>query len=60
MSQLIAPVWPLHRWGIHKMGPLTPAQGNYRFAIVAVEYFSKWIEARPVTNISAPIVKKLS
>jgi IS30 family transposase len=37
---------------------LTPTQGNYTFAIVEVEYFAKWIEAKPITNISSAIIKK--
>jgi hypothetical protein len=40
-SQLIASSWPLQRWGIDIIGKLTPAQGNYTFAVVAVEYFTK-------------------
>jgi hypothetical protein len=28
------------------VGPLPTAQGNFKFAVVAVEYFTKWIEAR--------------
>jgi hypothetical protein len=51
-SQLIAPSWSLQQWGIDIVGKLTPAQGNYTFTIVAVEYFTKWIEAKPVTNIT--------
>jgi hypothetical protein len=51
LSQLIAPSWPLQRWGIDIMGKLTPTQENYTFTIVAVEYFTKWVEAKLVTNI---------
>jgi hypothetical protein len=39
--QLITPSWPLQQWGIDIVGKLTPAQGNYTFAIVAVKYFTK-------------------
>jgi hypothetical protein len=35
------------------VGPLPMAQGNFKFAVVAVEYFTKWIEARPVATISS-------
>jgi transposase InsO family protein len=36
-----------------------PGGGNgYRFAIVAIEYFSRWIEAEPVTTITAAEVQK--
>jgi hypothetical protein len=52
-SQLITPAWPLHWWGIDIVGKLTPAQGNYTFAIVVLEYFTKWIEVKPVANVSS-------
>jgi hypothetical protein len=46
-SQLITPTWPL-----------PTAQGNFKFAVVAVEYFTKWIEARPLANITSATIKK--
>jgi hypothetical protein len=48
---------PLQRWGIGIVGPLTTAQGNYRYAVVAVEYFTKWIE-RPLVNIAIAWLKR--
>jgi hypothetical protein len=33
-------------------------QGNYTFTVVAVEYFTKWIEAKPLTNVSSTMIKK--
>jgi hypothetical protein len=38
---------------------LTPAQGNYTFTVVAAEYFTKWIEAKPLTNVCSASIKKL-
>jgi hypothetical protein len=32
------------------LGPLPPAQGNLKYVVVAVEYFSKWIEAKPLAT----------
>jgi hypothetical protein len=55
---LIAPSWPLKRWGINIVGKLTPAQGNYTFTIVAVDYFTKWVEAKPITNITSATIQK--
>jgi hypothetical protein len=52
-SQLITPSWPLQRWGIAIVGPLTTAQANYKYAVVVIEYFTKWIEAKPLVNIAA-------
>jgi hypothetical protein len=56
--QLIAPSWPLQRWGIDIIGKLTPAQCNYTFVVVAVEYFTKWVEAKPLTNVNFASIKK--
>jgi hypothetical protein len=44
--------------GIAIVGNLTLAQDSYTFAIVAVKYFTKWIEAKLVTNISTVTIKK--
>jgi hypothetical protein len=39
-------------------GPLPTAQGNFKFVVVAVEYFTKWIEARPVATITLATIRK--
>jgi ribonuclease HI len=38
--------------------PLPPAQGNLKYIVVAVEYFSKWIEAKPLATITSVTVQK--
>jgi hypothetical protein len=55
---LIPPSWLLQRWGMDLVGPLPTAQGNYRFATVALNYFTKWVEAKPLVNIKAPTIQK--
>jgi hypothetical protein len=40
------------------MGPLTTAQGNYKYAVVAVEYFTKWIEVKHLVNTAAVGLKR--
>jgi hypothetical protein len=55
---LIPPSWPLQRWGMDLVGPLPAAQGNCRFAAVAVDYFTKWVEAKPLANIKASTIQK--
>ena len=57
-TQLIPPTWPLQRWGVDLVGQLPIAQGNYKYAVVAVEYFTKWIEAKPLINITSETIKK--
>jgi hypothetical protein len=53
---MIAPSWPLQQWGIDIVGKLTPTQGNYTFVVVALEYFTKWIEAKLITNVSSATI----
>jgi hypothetical protein len=58
LSQLITPTWPLQHWGMDIVGPLPTAQGNFKFVVVEVEYFTKWIEARPVATITSATIRK--
>jgi ribonuclease HI len=58
LTQLIQPTWPLQRWGLDLLGPLPPAQGNLKYVVVAVEYFSKWIEAKPLATKTSVTVQK--
>nr|GEV88117.1 hypothetical protein [Tanacetum cinerariifolium] len=51
--------WPtMHKDGIDISGPFLEAQGNVKFLIVAIDYYTKWIEAKPVTTITGNQVKK--
>jgi hypothetical protein len=45
--------------GMDLVGPPPPLQGGNKFAVVAVEYFTRWIGARPLAIITSHIVKKL-
>jgi hypothetical protein len=40
------------------LGPLPPALGNLKYVVVAVEYFSKWIEENPLAIITSATVQK--
>jgi hypothetical protein len=40
------------------VGPLLTAQGNCKFAAVAVDYFTKWVEAKALANIRTPTIQK--
>jgi hypothetical protein len=51
LTQLIQPTWPLQRWGLDLLGPLPLAQGNLKYAVVDVEYFSKWIKAKTLATV---------
>ncbi|GKF24129.1 reverse transcriptase domain-containing protein, partial [Tanacetum coccineum] len=44
--------------GMDVLGPLPEAPGKLRFVIVAVDYFTKWIEAKPLAKTTGKEVKK--
>jgi hypothetical protein len=39
------------------VGSLPTAQGNFKFTVVAVEYFTEWIEARFVATITSATIR---
>uniref|UniRef100_A0A2N9ENC7 Uncharacterized protein n=1 Tax=Fagus sylvatica TaxID=28930 RepID=A0A2N9ENC7_FAGSY len=43
--------WPFTQWGLDIVGPFPQAPGNKKFLITATDYFTKWIEAEPLSNI---------
>ena len=44
--------WPFHTWGIDILGPFPLAIRQMKYLVVAIEYFTKWIEAEPVAQIT--------
>ncbi|XP_057452673.1 uncharacterized protein LOC130744516 [Lotus japonicus] len=50
--------WPFAMWGVDILGPFTPAGSQVRFILVAVDYFTKWIEVESMAKITAEKVKK--
>ena len=57
--QLIPPTWPLQRWGMDLVGTLPPSQGGNKFVVLAIEYFTRWIEAKPLATITSESKKVL-
>jgi hypothetical protein len=45
--------WPFTVWGLDLVGPLQRVPGGYTHLLVAVDKFSKWIEAQPITKIKS-------
>ncbi|GJX31540.1 reverse transcriptase domain-containing protein [Tanacetum coccineum] len=50
--------WPFYKWGTDIAGPFLKGPGKVKFLIVAIDYFTKWIEAKPVAAITGAQIKK--
>jgi len=44
--------WPFVIWGIDLIGELPMGRRGAKYAIVVVDYFTKWVEAEPLTKVS--------
>jgi ribonuclease HI len=49
--QTIPIIWLFAKWHLDMVGPLRQAPGGFTHLLMAIEKFSKWIEARPIVNI---------
>ncbi|XP_035830860.1 uncharacterized protein LOC118480231 [Helianthus annuus] len=50
--------WPFQQWGIDLIGPFPDAPGAVKFIIVAVDYFTKWVEAKALASTTAMVIRK--
>ena len=51
LTLIISP-WPFQQWGLDILGPLPIGRGQCKFAIIGVDYFTKWAEAEPLATIA--------
>ncbi|GJQ91605.1 reverse transcriptase domain-containing protein [Tanacetum coccineum] len=56
LTPITAP-WLFYKWGIDIAGPFPEGPGKVKFLIVALDYFTKWIEAKAVATITGNQVK---
>ncbi|GLT84992.1 hypothetical protein SLE2022_031950 [Rubroshorea leprosula] len=49
LSSLSSP-WPFAQWGVDLLGPFVKGKGSCTYLVVAVDYFTKWIEAKPLST----------
>ncbi|XP_019442352.1 PREDICTED: uncharacterized protein LOC109347077 [Lupinus angustifolius] len=52
--------WPFCRWGMDILGPFPQATGQLKFLIVAIDYFTKWIEAEALATITSTNIQKFT
>ncbi|XP_057994971.1 uncharacterized protein LOC131175276 [Hevea brasiliensis] len=51
--------WPFSIWGIDIIGKISPTASNgHRFIIVAIDYFTKWVEAESYKVVGAKQISK--
>uniref|UniRef100_A0A2N9EFP7 Uncharacterized protein n=1 Tax=Fagus sylvatica TaxID=28930 RepID=A0A2N9EFP7_FAGSY len=51
LTPMTAP-WPFAQWGLDIMGPLPVGRRQLKFLVVGIDYFTKWVEAEPLTTIT--------
>ncbi|KAL5574153.1 hypothetical protein UlMin_023750 [Ulmus minor] len=44
--------WPFTKWGIDLIGLLPTARGQLKYAVVAIDYYTKWVEAEALAKIT--------
>ena len=55
LNVLVAP-WPFSMWGIDVIGAIEPkAVNEHRFILVAINYFTKWVEAASYASITRSV-----
>ena len=46
-------------WGIDVIGTISPTASNgHRFILVAIDYFTKWVEAITLASVTAKAVER--
>ncbi|XP_061947896.1 uncharacterized protein LOC133671224 [Populus nigra] len=58
LFNMVSP-WPFVMWGIDVVGPINPKASNgRRFILVAIDYFTKWVEACSYAHVTQKVVKQ--
>ncbi|GKV30031.1 hypothetical protein SLEP1_g38898 [Rubroshorea leprosula] len=56
LTTLVAP-WPFAQWGLDLLGPFVKGVGGVTHLIVGVDYFTKWVEVRPLSSLTSKKVE---
>ncbi|GJZ63426.1 reverse transcriptase domain-containing protein [Tanacetum coccineum] len=54
----IMSAWSFSQWGINIVGPLPTAPRGARFLVVAIDYFTKWVKAKPLISTTRKHMEK--
>ncbi|GKV11132.1 hypothetical protein SLEP1_g22414 [Rubroshorea leprosula] len=56
LTTLVAPR-PFAQWGLDLLGPFVKGVGGVTHLVVGVDYFTKWVEARPLSSLTSKKVE---
>ena len=57
LLNVISSPWPFSMWGIDMIGMIEPkAYNEHLFILVAIDYFTKWVEAASYANVTKQVV----
>ncbi|XP_071688997.1 uncharacterized protein [Rutidosis leptorrhynchoides] len=56
MIPIVSP-WPFCKWAIDIVGPFPKGAGNAEYLVVAIDFFTKWVEAKPLRTITSKQVR---
>ncbi|XP_071727723.1 uncharacterized protein [Rutidosis leptorrhynchoides] len=54
----VSSAWPFCKWAIDIVGPFPRSVGNAKLFVVAIDFFSKWVEAKVLAKITGENIKK--
>ncbi|PKI66318.1 hypothetical protein CRG98_013280 [Punica granatum] len=55
----MAAPWPFSMWGMDVIGPINPKASNrHLYILVAIDYFTKWIEVITLASVTAKAVAR--
>ena len=50
---------PFTQWGLDIMGPFLTALRQLKFLVVGIDYFTKWVKAKPLSTITEKSIYNL-
>ncbi|GKU97081.1 hypothetical protein SLEP1_g10263 [Rubroshorea leprosula] len=56
LTNMVAP-WPFVQWGLDLLGPFVKGVGGVTHLAVGVDYFTNWVEARPLSSLTSKKVE---
>lgn len=57
LHTIVSP-WPFAQLGMDIVGPFPPGRAQKKFLLVAIDYFTKWVEAEPLASITTAQVQR--